>query len=376
MNRTRFWATVRPLYVLVLVGLLAGVVPPVVRRPEVRAAKTPLNAQMITVRDSNAPLGNGDFVGCSASPGLNTYYSVFIEVPSGTSRLTIDIYDADYGSTGGPSGVNRFDNRVGNITTNYSLFDPAGTSISLNTSLSDTGLNFTQGDNSAVGTNGPDTRAANNQWKNFFTRENPAAGHWELRIIQPGGGNSGVNPFGVAAHTLDPGANRDQNLGGPTTGRGLNMYFDPGIHLGPQNTERQPPITWNYYPYITSGCTCRANEFDWDASSGTGAITFVSRTGGYTRNIPTGTETLSPNGEWRSFVVGPWTTGVSAVDYGIWSNNITINGGSANHITYYIGNHAAAVPNTSGNNITLANWRQGTSSGFTFRGMRGRRLRR
>jgi hypothetical protein len=187
MNRTRFWATVRPLYVLVLVGLLAGVVPPVVRRPEVRAARTPLNAQMITVRDSGAPLGNGDFVGCSTSPGLNSYYSVFIEVPSGTSRLTIDIYDADYGSTGGPSGVNRFDNRVGNITTNYSLFDPAGTSISLNTSLSDTGLNFTQGDNSAVGTNGPDTRAANDQWKNFFTRENPAAGHWELRIIQPGG---------------------------------------------------------------------------------------------------------------------------------------------------------------------------------------------
>jgi hypothetical protein len=367
MNRTRFWATVRPLYVLVLVGLLAGVVPPVVRRPEVRAARTPLNAQMITVRDSNAPLGNGDFVGCSASPGLNTYYSVFIEVPSGTSRLTIDIYDADYGSTGGPSGVNRFDNRVGNITTNYSLFDPAGTSISLNTSLSDTGLNFTQGDNSAVGTNGPDTRAANDQWKNFFTRENPAAGHWELRIIQPGGGDSGVNPFGVAAHTLDPGVNRDQNLGGPTTGRGLNMYFDPGIHLGPQNTERQPPITWNYYPYITSGCTCRANDFDWDATSGTGTIAFTSRTGSYTFS----TTAVSGATVWASRAVSGWTSNTSAVDYGIWRNNITISTSGNNHITYYIGNHSALTPTASGNNITLANWRQGDKFRVYFPGDAG-----
>jgi len=364
MNRTRFWATVRPLYVLVLVGLLAGVVPPVVRRPEVRAARTPLNAQMITVRDSGAILGNGDFVGCSTSPGLNTYYSVFIEVPSGTPRLTIDIYDADYGSTGGPAGVNRFDFRVGNISTNYSLFGPDGTPI--------TGLNFTLGNNSPVGTDGPDSRAANDQWKNFYTVANPAAGHWELRIIQPGGGNSGVNPFGVAAHTLDPGPNRDQNLGGPTTGRGLNMYFDPGIHLGPQNPGRPPSITWNYYPYITSGCTCRANEFDWDANiGGAGTIAFTSRTGSYTRNIPTGTETLSPNEEWRSFVVGPWTTSVSAVDYGIWRNDITINAFPNNHITYYIGNHSALTPTTSGDNITLANWRQGDKFRVYFPGDAG-----
>ncbi|QUW01579.1 hypothetical protein J8C02_11845 [Chloracidobacterium sp. MS 40/45] len=364
---TWFRSAVRPLYVLILIGLLVAGIPPALRKPEVRAAKTPLNAQMITTRDSDAPLANGDFVGCSTSPGLNSYYSVFIEVPSGTSRLTIDIYDADYGSTGGPAGVNRFDNRVGAITTNYSLFDPSGTSISLNTILSGTGLNFTEGDNTAVGTNGPDTRAANDQWKNFYTVASPAAGHWELRIIQPGGGNSGVNPFGVAAHTLDPGANRDQNLGGPTTGRGLNMYFDPGIHLGPQNTERQPPITWNYYPYITSGCTCRANDFDWDAPGGTGTIAFTSRTGSQTFN----TTTVSGATVWGSFEVGPWTTSVSAVDYGIWSNNITINGGGANHITYYIGNHSALVPTTSGDNITLANWRQGDKFRVYFPGDAG-----
>ncbi len=364
---TWFRSAVRPLYVLILIGLLVAGIPPALRKPEVRAAKTPLNAQMITTRDSGAPLGNGDFVGCSTSPGLNTYYSVFIEVPSGTSRLTIDIYDADYGSAGGPAGVNRFDNRVGNITTNYSLFDPSGTSIPLNTILSGTGLNFNQGGNSATGTNGPDTRAANDQWKNFFTRENPAAGHWEMRIIQPGGDDSGVNPFGVAAHTLNPGANRDQNLGGPTTGRGLNMYFDPGIHIGPQNTERSPPITWNYYPYITSGCTCRANDYDWDATGGTGTIAFTSRTGSYTFS----TTAVSGGTAWLSRAVSGWTSNTSAVDYGIWRNDITINGGGANHITYYIGNHSAATPTASGDNITLANWRQGDKFRVYFPGDAG-----
>ncbi len=366
---TWFRSAARPLYVLILTGLLVAGIPPALKKPEVRAAKTPLNAQMITVRDSGAPLGNGDFVGCSTSPGLNTYYSVFIEVPSGTPRLTIDIYDADHGSTGGPAAANRFDNRTGATTTNYSLFDPAGTSISLNTILSGTGLNFNQGDNSAVGTNGPDTRAANDQWKNFFTRENPAAGHWELRIIQPGGGDSGVNPFGVAAHTLDPGANRDQNLGGPTTGRGLNMYFDPGIHLGPQNTERQPPITWNYYPYITSGCTCRANDFDWDATSGTGTIAFTSRTGTQTFS----TTAVSGATVWASYEVGPWTTNTSAVDYGIWRNDITISTSGNNHITYYIGNYSAAVPSGNGGtqipNTTV--WRQGDKFRVYFPGDAG-----
>lgn len=331
---------------------------------EVKAARTPMPAQTITVRNSTAPLGNGDFVGCATSPGLNTYHAVFIEVPSGASRLTIDIFDADYLSTN-PSN---FYDAIGDVTTQFSLFDPSGASIPLNTTLSGTGLNFNQGNQTAIGTNGPDTRVANNNWKNFFTRVSPEAGHWELRIIQPGGGGSGVNHFGVAAHTLDPGANRDQNLGGPTTGRGLNMYFDPGIHIGPQPPGRTPPITWNYYPYITSGCTCRANEFDWDTPlGGAGSIAFTSRTGGYTFS----TSTVSNSTVWLSNAVGPWTTNVSAVDYGIWRNDITINSSSDNHITYYIGNYAAAVPNPSGSNILASEWRQGDKFRVYFPGDAG-----
>lgn len=365
---TCFRAAAKPFYVLILAALLIGAVS-VVRRPEARAARTPLNAQMITVRDSNAPLGNGDYVGHFTAPGLNTYYSLFIEVPSGTSRLTIDIYDADYRSTGGPAGVNRFDAPViSTATTQFTLLDPSGASVPLNTILSGTGLNFNVGDNSAVGTNGPDPRAANDQWKNFFTRTSPTAGHWELRIIQPGGANSGVNPFGIAAHTLDPGPNRDQNLGGPTTGRGLNMYWDPGIHLGPQNAERNPPITWNYYPYITSGCTCRANDFDWDASGGTGTIAFTSPTGSYTFS----TTTVSGATVWASRVVGPWTTNVNATNYGIWQNNITINGSGDNHITYYIGNYAApAAANPPSSQPTPANWRDGDKFRVYFPGDAG-----
>ncbi|OYT69977.1 MAG: hypothetical protein CFK52_12380 [Chloracidobacterium sp. CP2_5A] len=334
------------------------------KRHEVRAARLPMPAQTITVRNSGAPLGNGDYVGCSTAPGLNTYYSIFIEVPSGTGRLTIDIFDADYLSTN-PS--NRYD-VIGDTTTQFSLFDPSGASIPLNTSLTDTGLNFNQGNQTAVGTNGPDTRVANDSWKNFFTRADPEAGHWELRLVQPGGGGSGVNHLGIAAHTLNPGSNRDQNLGGPTTGRGLNMYFDPGIHIGPEAPGRPAPITWDYYPYITSGCTCRANEFDWDAPGGTGSISFASRTGGYTFS----TTTVSGPTAWRSNAVGTWTTNASAIDYGIWQNNITISGGTGNHITYYIGNYSAAVPSGDGAGIvTSGNWRQGDKFRVYFPGDAG-----
>ncbi|MGQ9897998.1 MAG: C25 family cysteine peptidase [Acidobacteriota bacterium] len=364
--RLCFQKLATPVCVLMLAGCLAVFVP-AGREKEVQAARTPTPAQLITVRDSNAILDNGDYVGCSASPGLNTYYSVFIEVPSGTPRLTIDFFDADYGSIGGPPASNLYDFPSSPVTqTEFTLLRPDGTSVPLNTSLSDPDLNFDRGNNSAVGTNGPDTRAANGQWKNFYTTASPAAGHWELRIVQPGGGNSGVNPFGVAAHTLDPGSNRDQNLGGPTTGRGLNMYWDPGIHLGPQTPGRTPPITWNYYPYITNGCTCRANDFDWDSASGT--IQFTSPTGSYTFS----TTAVSGSTVWLSRVVGPWTNNFNATDYGIWQNNLTIGGFANNHITYYIGDYSAPIPSTTPpQQPTPANWRSGDKFRVYFPGAAG-----
>ncbi len=69
----------------------------------------------------------GDYVASSA--GLSTYYRYFIEVPSGASRLAVDIFDADVGAGGFPAdnydfphtGDNSFD-----TTCVYTLIDPSG----------------------------------------------------------------------------------------------------------------------------------------------------------------------------------------------------------------------------------------------------------
>ena len=74
-------------------------------RQLVFAGGTPVSGtvtdQLITQEGAKAGASLGDYVGSIlSSGGLNTYYSYFIEVPSGLSQLTVDIFDADVGSNG------------------------------------------------------------------------------------------------------------------------------------------------------------------------------------------------------------------------------------------------------------------------------------
>ena len=79
----------------------------------------------------------GDYV--SSSGGFNGPYRYYIEVPAGTARLLVDIFDADVGM-GGAAEANAGRDRTtsGNWTTTayYRLFNPSGTQVS---------TNFTQG---------------------------------------------------------------------------------------------------------------------------------------------------------------------------------------------------------------------------------------
>lgn len=68
----------------------------------------------------------GDFV--STFDGLNTFYSYFVEVPSGLSHLVIQIFDADSANaveTGGRDRARTNNNNA--ASTHYLLFDPTGT---------------------------------------------------------------------------------------------------------------------------------------------------------------------------------------------------------------------------------------------------------
>ncbi|HEY8020138.1 MAG TPA: C25 family cysteine peptidase [Thermoanaerobaculia bacterium] len=91
--------------------------------------------------------GVGDYV--SSSAGLNTSYRYFIEVPSGASKLVVDLFDADVGHGGFPgdqwdfphTGDNSFD-----TTCTYTLLNPSGTAQPLRYSAGNT-LVPTGGDN-------------------------------------------------------------------------------------------------------------------------------------------------------------------------------------------------------------------------------------
>jgi hypothetical protein len=71
--------------------------------------------------------GVGDYVGSSA--GLNTFYRYFIEVPSGATKLVVDLFDADVGAGGFPNDAWDFPHTADNsfdTTCTYTLLDPAG----------------------------------------------------------------------------------------------------------------------------------------------------------------------------------------------------------------------------------------------------------
>ncbi len=78
----------------------------------------PANGDFIT---SDGTTGDGD-------PALDTFYSYFIEVPSGLSRLVIELFDADIGVGGTTEQNDQRDRaRAGfNSTMSYSLLDPSG----------------------------------------------------------------------------------------------------------------------------------------------------------------------------------------------------------------------------------------------------------
>ncbi|NWG01082.1 MAG: hypothetical protein HXY19_09085, partial [Thermoanaerobaculaceae bacterium] len=92
------------------------------------------SGELFMPQGGGAPTQWGDFI-ASEPPGLNTFYRYFIEVPAGTSRLVVDLFDADVGAGDtGEAAANRDRQRGGswNTTATYSLYDPSGTAVTTN----------------------------------------------------------------------------------------------------------------------------------------------------------------------------------------------------------------------------------------------------
>jgi hypothetical protein len=123
----------------------------------------------------------GDYISCNASPGgLDTYYSFWIEVPSGVSQLGVDIFDADVGGSWDQN------TDAWNTTVRYSLRDP--TNVERDYLLL-----------------GEDPASDNQQNKELYVDGPIAAGHWEFRVDMSSAVTSGddINYFEIRAFTRE-----------------------------------------------------------------------------------------------------------------------------------------------------------------------------
>ncbi|MCC6546564.1 hypothetical protein IT570_05295 [Candidatus Sumerlaeota bacterium] len=280
----------------------------------------------------------GDYVSNDQGAAFDDLYIYWIEVPPGTSSLTVEVYDADFGNSTTEGDLDRDEILTGNFGGNaceYRVFDPAGTAqgnlLTLNQTNTDEGL-------SAATANGT-WQVVHRNGSGIVTITNPTAGHWRLEVNDTGTqtGDAVVNAIGIRAHDGTPGSG----------GVELNVYSDAFSMYGLNGNGQAPHKTRTYveYPYVTSGCNCSSRSFDMDD---VGSVDFEAPNGFTTS---TG---ISSNNVWA-------TTGISgfpafgqtaftvAQGYGIWERTVvmsTYGNNSAptqNYSNFYMGNFAYTI---------------------------------
>lgn len=188
---------------------------------------------------------NGDFVSDNdtGSGALNTFYRYFIEVPAGTTKVAVDLYDTDIGMSAGEANLGRDRNRGGyDSSVAYRLFNPAGGAVT---------TRFTTGNNA-----GP--AGADGAWLNFFTgtgnnvldqfgtnayTNNNGSDNWATNWVETDGGGGGATGGGIL---VTGGQLRitDGVSGTPNIYREADLLGSPGLNMG------MAFLTFNY---TTSG---------------------------------------------------------------------------------------------------------------------------
>lgn len=287
---------------------------------DVEAGGSPAN-QWMQLQGPDAGRSVGDYV--SASDSLATSYRFFVEVPPGLGSLQVQLFDADVSATGNPEWDRvrtAFETRA-----RYQLINPAGGVVQ-----------------TIVTDNNGLLAGANDTWLGFTSVANPAAGHWEVRIAMeaPAGNSDDLNAIGIRAHDGNAGA------GGTELPAYAHSFIETGTSNNPVGTAGQ--LTYQFYPYVTSGCACSHNDWDSDSVAGTpgGSATFTSRSGVFTQTVAA----LSGPATWLSTSIAGWSNDSNRADYGIWRMDMTSRlaagsaGGPYNYQTFYYGAFNAAAP--------------------------------
>lgn len=176
------------------------------------------------------------------------------------------------------------------------------------------------------------------------------AGHWEVRVDMSSAVTTGddINAFGIRAHDGTSGSG----------GTEYNVYADSIVPVGanPPNSGTTSRA-YTLYPYMTSGCTCSHNDFDFDSNSGNiGSVAYESRTGAFAQTLASAT--LSGDNVWNRDALSRPTSDTFSTDYGIWKQTATIisylAGGTpnGNYGAEYLSNYTAAANPPAANPVT------------------------
>ena len=233
-------------------------------------------------------LQDGDYV--TESGWVHQY---FIEVPSGLTRLRVQLFDRDIASN--------HDFQAGgtwNTSCVYTLYNPVGTAVA----------SYTAPNNDNSG---------DNRWRTLLdTSSTPIAnGHWQLVVNMTGTGGDDTNAYGIRA---DDGS-------ATSSGTELNIYAYSFVPLGRMSS--------TLYPWVTSGCTVDYNDFDGDS---TNTISYSSRTGAVS-----GSYAGSANNAWLNRPI-PFADDASSIEAGLWSATNALSGSNINN--FYAGDYSAASP--------------------------------
>ncbi len=187
----------------------------------------------------------------------------------------------------------------------------------------------------------------------------PTPGHWELRVDQSTSTGNDLNALGIRAHDGTAGAG----------GTEIPVYYDSHSQLGANPEAASPTRSYQVFPYLTSGCSCFENDFDYDVGNGTGngpagyeygRVQFWTRSyNGSTlpaeRHQDIASASLSGNNVWQRDTVNPWTSDTDADEYGVWRADVQIStytvGGTenGNYTNFYMTNYAAGTAQPASN---------------------------
>lgn len=183
---------------------------------------------------STSGTANGDFVSDddTGAGALNTFYRYFVEVPAGSTKVQVDLFDADFGMSAGEAVLGRDRNRGAyDSSVAYRLFSPAGVAVP---------TRFTTGNNT-----GP--TGADGAWLTFYSgtgntvldqfsaaaySNNNGNNNWTGNWVENDGGGGGAT--GGAIMITGAGQLRitDGVAGVPDIYREADLLGTPGLNMG------------------------------------------------------------------------------------------------------------------------------------------------